>query len=226
MAKYDFDLLTIGAGSGGVAGSRRAGTYGAKVAIIEASRVGGTCVLRGCIPKKLLVYGAHFHEEFIDAAGFGWTIGDNQLDWAALVAAKDRELDRLNGIYVAMLEKAGVEIIGGRGVLTGPHSVRIGERSVTAERILIATGGWPTVPNGVIEDIRAAIGPAEMREISDDLNPGDEVQIIGKLFQGLNVVVTQVMPGRKRVAVLLHFLGRQTTVEIGTHALIKRVIRH
>jgi len=86
--------------------------------------------------------------------------------------------------------------------------------------------GWPTVPHRVIEDIRAAIGPAETRQISDELNPGDEVQIIGRLFQGLNVIVTQVMPGRKRAAVLLHFLGRQTTVEIGTHALIKRIIRH
>jgi glutathione reductase (NADPH) len=146
MAKYDFDLLTIGAGSGGVAGSRRAGTHGAKVAIIESLRVGGTCVLRGCIPKKLLVYGAHFQEEFIDAAGFGWRIGDNNLDWAALVAAKDKELDRLNGIYVALLEKVGVTIIEGRGVLVDPHAVRIGDSTVTAERILIATGGWPTVP--------------------------------------------------------------------------------
>jgi glutathione reductase (NADPH) len=147
MAKYDFDLLTIGAGSGGVAGSRRAGMHGAKVAIVEASRVGGTCVLRGCIPKKLLVYGAHFAEEFLDAAGFGWSIGDNSLDWPALIAAKDKELDRLNGIYIALLEKAGVAIIDGRGALVDPHAVRIGERTVTAERILIATGGWPVVPN-------------------------------------------------------------------------------
>src|SRR4051794_14980176 len=127
MAKYDFDLLTLGAGSGGVAGSRRAGIYGAKVAIVEASRVGGTCVLRGCIPKKLLVYGAHFQEEFLDAVGFGWSIGDNSLDWPALIAAKDKELDRLNGIYIALLEKAGVEIIMGRGVLLDPHRVQIGE---------------------------------------------------------------------------------------------------
>ena len=147
MAKYDFDLLTIGAGSGGVAGSRRAAAHGAKVAIVEASRIGGTCVLRGCIPKKLLVYGAHFGEELEDAAGYGWEIGDSRLDWAKLVAAKDKELDRLNGIYIALLEKAGVTMISGRGVLEDPHSVRIGERLVTAERIMIATGGWPTVPN-------------------------------------------------------------------------------
>ena len=146
MAKYDFDLLTIGAGSGGVAGSRRAASHGAKVAIVEASRIGGTCVLRGCVPKKLLVYGAHFAEELEDAVGYGWEIGDNKLDWGKLVAAKDKELDRLNGIYVSMLDKAGVRVIEGRGVLADPHTVRIGAETVTAERILIATGGWPTVP--------------------------------------------------------------------------------
>src|SRR5258706_1525865 len=121
MPRYDFDLITIGAGSGGVAGSRRAGSYGARVAIVEESRIGGTCVLRGCIPKKLLVYGAHFAEELEDAAGFGWQIGDNSLDWAALVAAKDTELDRLNGIYIALLEKAGVAILTGRRALVDPH---------------------------------------------------------------------------------------------------------
>src|SRR5690348_16033018 len=103
--KYDFDLLTLGAGSGGVAGSRRAVAHGAKVAIVEASRIGGTCVLRGCIPKKLLVYGAHFAEELADAVGFGWEIGANRLDWAKRIANKDKELDRLNGIYVGLLDK-------------------------------------------------------------------------------------------------------------------------
>jgi glutathione reductase (NADPH) len=147
MAKYDFDLLTIGAGSGGVAGSRRAAAHGARVAIVEASRIGGTCVLRGCIPKKLLVYGAHFAEELEDAAGYGWEIGESRLDWAKLIAAKDKELDRLNGIYIALLEKAGVTMLSGRGVLEDPHTVRIGAEKVTAERIMIATGGWPTVPN-------------------------------------------------------------------------------
>src|SRR3954452_16821921 len=99
MPRYDFDMFTIGAGSGGVASSRRAGSYGARVAICEESRVGGTCVIRGCVPKKLLVYGAHFRDEFEDAAGFGWTLPEApRFDWPALIAAKDAEIARLSGI--------------------------------------------------------------------------------------------------------------------------------
>jgi len=144
---YDFDLLTIGAGSGGVAGTRRAGSYGARTAIIESLRVGGTCVLRGCVPKKLLVYGAHFAEEFEDAAGFGWEVGPRRLDWARLIEAKDRELDRLHGIYLKLLEGSKVRVIDGRGVLVDAHTVAVGDQRFTAERIMIATGGWPTVPD-------------------------------------------------------------------------------
>lgn len=144
---FDFDLFTIGAGSGGVAASRRAGSYGARVALCEADRVGGTCVLRGCVPKKLLVYASHLRDELEDAAGYGWTIGETSLDWARLVAAKDAELDRLNGVYLRMLASAGVEVIAGRGVLVDPHTVEVGGRRYTAERILIATGGSPHVPS-------------------------------------------------------------------------------
>ena len=142
---YDFDLLTIGAGSGGVAGTRRAGSYGARTAIIESLRVGGTCVLRGCVPKKLLVYGVHFAEEFEDAAGYGWEVGERRLDWAKLITAKDRELDRLHGIYMRLLENSGVKVIDGRGELVDAHTVAVGNQRVTAERIMIATGGWPTL---------------------------------------------------------------------------------
>lgn len=143
---YDFDLLTIGAGSGGVAGSRRAAAYGPRVGIIEEARIGGTCVLRGCVPKKLLIYGVDIADTLADAAGFGWSIDGARLDWSKLIAAKDAELDRLHGIYIAMLDKAGVTRIDGRGVLVDPHTVQVGDRRITAERILIATGGWPTVP--------------------------------------------------------------------------------
>lgn len=144
---YEFDLLTIGAGSGGVAGSRRAAAYGPRVGIIEEARIGGTCVLRGCVPKKLLIYGVDIADTLADAAGFGWSIDGASLDWRKLIAAKDNELDRLHGIYVSMLDKAGVARIEGRGVLVDPHTVQVGDRRVTAERILIATGGWPTVPD-------------------------------------------------------------------------------
>ncbi|MFY8105299.1 MAG: glutathione-disulfide reductase [Elstera sp.] len=144
---YDFDLLTIGAGSGGVAGSRRAASYGPRVGIIEEARIGGTCVLRGCVPKKLLIYGVDVADTLADAAGFGWSIDGAHLDWAKLVAAKDAELDRLHGIYISMLDKAGVKRIEGRGVLVDPHTVQVGDQRFTSERILIATGGWPTLPD-------------------------------------------------------------------------------
>ncbi|MCA9707588.1 MAG: glutathione-disulfide reductase [Myxococcales bacterium] len=147
MTNYDFDLLTIGAGSGGVAASRRAASYGARVAICEEDRVGGTCVLRGCVPKKLMVYASHLRDELDDAAGYGWTLGERTLDWAKLVAAKDAELERLNGVYLRMLANAGVEVIPGRGVIIDPHTVEIGGRRYTTQRILVSTGGWPSVPD-------------------------------------------------------------------------------
>jgi len=147
VTTHDFDMITIGAGSGGVAASRRAGAYGARVAICEGLRVGGTCVLRGCVPKKLLVYAAHVHDELADARGFGWTIGESRLDWGALIEAKDRELDRLNGIYVRMLRDAGVQLFEGFARIVDPHTVAIGERRITARHILVATGGRPVRPD-------------------------------------------------------------------------------
>ena len=147
MPRYDFDMLTIGAGSGGVASSRRAGSYGARVAICEELRVGGTCVLRGCVPKKLLVYGAQFADAFADAEGFGWTAPPADFDWPKLIAAKDKEIGRLSQIYINMLHNSGVEIIDGHAALVDPHTVEVAGRSYTAENILIATGSWPETPD-------------------------------------------------------------------------------
>ena len=147
MPRYDFDLLTIGAGSGGVASSRRAGSYGARVAICEELRVGGTCVLRGCVPKKLLVYGAQFADAFADAEGFGWTVPPADFDWPKLIAAKDKEIGRLSQIYINMLNNSGVEIIEGHAALVDPHTVDVAGRRCTAENILIATGSWPETPD-------------------------------------------------------------------------------
>jgi len=146
MPRYDFDMFTIGAGSGGVASSRRAGAYGARVAICEELRVGGTCVLRGCVPKKLLVYGAQFADAFADAEGFGWTVPPAGFDWPKLIAAKDKEIGRLSQIYINMLNNAKVKIIDGRGVIVDPHTVEVNGKRYTAENILVATGGWPETP--------------------------------------------------------------------------------
>lgn len=144
---YDFDLIVIGAGSGGVRASRISAGHGARVAVIEESRPGGTCVIRGCVPKKLLMYGSAFSAEAADAAGFGWQVAVEGHDWPALIAAKDRELDRLEGIYRSLLTNAGVELIEGRGTIAGPHDVMVDGRRLTAERILVATGGWPQIPD-------------------------------------------------------------------------------
>lgn len=145
--EYDYDLITIGAGSGGVRASRMAGGFGARVAVVEERAPGGTCVLRGCVPKKLLVYGAHFAEEVEDAKGYGWTVGKVSHDWPTLIAAKTAELERLEGIYERILRNANVDILQGRGTLEDAHTVRVGDQLFTAERILIAVGGWPTVPD-------------------------------------------------------------------------------
>ena len=147
MSNYDYDLITIGAGSGGVRASRLAGGYGAKVAVCEEDRVGGTCVLRGCIPKKLLIYGAHYADYMEDAVNYGWTIEGASHDWTKLIANKNTELDRLNGIYLRILRDNNVDLKEGRGVLVDDHTVEIAGECLTAENILIAVGGRPTLPD-------------------------------------------------------------------------------
>ena len=146
MAHYDFDLFTIGGGSGGVRASRMAAGYGARVAIAEADRFGGTCVNVGCIPKKLFAYAAHFRDDFRDAASFGWTLGEPSFDWRTLLANKDREIARLNGVYERVLVNAGVRILRGRATLRDAHTVELGGRSYSARYVLVATGSWPQVP--------------------------------------------------------------------------------
>lgn len=144
---YDFDLITIGGGSGGVRASRIAAGYGARVAVVEEDRLGGTCVLRGCVPKKLLVYGSAFSADFDDSVGFGWHMTPPVHDWPALIKSKNKELDRLAGIYQGLMDNAGVTVLTGRGTITGAHEVTVNGKTWTAERILIAVGGWPHIPN-------------------------------------------------------------------------------
>ncbi|MBB6094627.1 glutathione reductase (NADPH) [Povalibacter uvarum] len=143
---YDFDLLVIGAGSGGVRAARIASGYGAKVAIVEEYRIGGTCVIRGCVPKKFLVYGAHFAEDLEDAVRFGWHIDGKKFEWPTLRDNVLAEVTRLSGLYTQTLTNHGVKILEGRAVIEGPHDVRIGERTYSAGVILVATGAHPDVP--------------------------------------------------------------------------------
>ena len=144
--KFDYDLFTIGGGSGGVRASRMSAGYGARVAVAESDKFGGTCVNVGCIPKKLFTYAAHFREDFDVAAGFGWTGPAPSFDWPTLIANKDREIARLNGVYERILTNAGVEIIRGRALVQGPHEVRMNDKTYSARHILVATGSWPAMP--------------------------------------------------------------------------------
>lgn len=147
MAEYDFDLFVIGAGSGGVRAARMAAGMGVKVAIAEDRHLGGTCVNVGCVPKKLFVYASHYAESFEEAAGFGLTNNGVNFDWPTLRDNKTKEIERLNGIYQNLLVNSGCELINGRAVLVDPHTVAVGDKQYTAERILVAVGGWPNIPD-------------------------------------------------------------------------------
>lgn len=140
---FDFDLFVIGAGSGGVRASRIAAGHGARVGICEESRVGGTCVIRGCVPKKLLVYASEFSKSFKDAEGYGWSVGQTDFSWPQLIHNKDKEIDRLNQIYLKLLSDAGVQLFNGRGCLLDAHTIQVGDQTITAKHILIAVGGRP-----------------------------------------------------------------------------------
>jgi glutathione reductase (NADPH) len=196
-SRYDFDFFTLGAGSGGVRASRLAAAHGARVAIAEERRVGGTCVLRGCVPKKLLVIGSHFAEDFADARGYGWSAGAVALDWPALIAAKNKELDRLHGIYVRLLRDAGVTLIEGHAVLADPHTIEVDGRRYTAERILVATGGWPSLP--AIPGTEHAITSNEALDLSTlparlAIVGGGYIAVeFAGIFNALGVAVTQIV---------------------------------
>ena len=203
MSSFDYDLFVIGAGSGGVRAARIAANHGAKVAVAEEYRVGGTCVIRGCVPKKLLVYASRFHGEFEDAQGFGWTLGDATFDWPTLIANKDREIDRLEKAYRANLERSKVEIIAERAVVDGAQEVRLAnsKRRITARYILVATGGWPNLP--AIPGIEHAITSNEAFHLptlptSIVIVGGGYIAVeFAGIFNGLGVDTTLVYRGEK-----------------------------
>ena len=197
--RYDFDLFTIGAGSGGVRASRMSAVHGARVAVAEERYLGGTCVNVGCIPKKLLVYGSHFADDFEDAAGFGWTVGQRAFDWPSLIRNKDQEIARLNSIYRSLLQSHGVELFESRARVLDPHTVEVGDRKVTAANILVATGGWPTVPNvpGREHAITSneAFHLAELPRRVVIVGGGYIAVEFAGIFHGLSAEVTQLYRG-------------------------------
>lgn len=197
MATYDFDLITIGAGSGGVRATRLAGGYGARAAIVEESRVGGTCVMRGCVPKKLLVYGAHFAEEFEDARAYGWTIDNPMFDWPTLIKNKNAELNRLEGIYERILRDNNVSLLRGRGRLADAHTVEVDGKTYTAEKILVACGGWPSMPpiRGIEHVISSneALDLAELPRRIVIVGGGYIAVEFAGIFNALGVEVTQII---------------------------------
>ena len=201
MSQFDYDLFVIGAGSGGVRAGRLAAASGAKVAVAEEYRVGGTCVIRGCVPKKFMVYASEFPHHAHIAEGYGWSASGATFDWTRFREAKDREIARLSGLYVANLTRSGGEILEGRAVLTGPQSLQVeGRGAVTAQRILIATGGRPWKP----EDLPGADLAITSEEAFDLPALPERMIIVGGgfiavefagIFNGLGVDVTLVYRG-------------------------------
>ncbi len=227
MAAFDYDLFVIGAGSGGVRAARISANHGANVAIAEEHRVGGTCVIRGCVPKKLFVYASRFHGEFEDAGGFGWSFpGGATFDWPTLLANKDKEIDRLEAAYCANLARSKVEIIGSRAVLEDRHTVRLlkDNRTVSAKTVLVATGGWPFMPT--IPGIEHAITSNEAFDLptlpkSIVVVGGGYIAVeFAGIFNGLGVETTLVYRGDK----ILRGFDEDLRVDLSS-ALVKRGVK-
>ncbi|RED53942.1 glutathione-disulfide reductase [Aestuariispira insulae] len=199
MTSFDYDLFVIGAGSGGVRASRMAASFGARVAVAEDMFLGGTCVNVGCVPKKLFVYASHYAEEFHDAKGFGWSVGARDHHWPTLIGNKNNEIERLNGIYGNLLKNAGVELIDGRATIVDAHTVEVGERTFTAERILVAVGGWPMVPDIPGKEFAATSNEAfylEERPERVIVVGGGYIAVeFAGIFKGLGSQVTQLYRG-------------------------------
>jgi glutathione reductase (NADPH) len=216
MNRYDFDLFVIGGGSGGVRASRIAAGYGAKVAVAEEFRLGGTCVIRGCVPKKLLMYASQFGFALEDSKGFGWQVSEASHKWESLIRAKDIEIARLEQVYEGLLGKAGVQVIKGKATVVGAHEVRVNDVSFTAGHILVATGATPEIPE---------IPGAELMVTSNDVlameHAPERVAIVGGgyiacefagIFKGLGSKVSMVHRGSR----LLRGFDEQVREHIGS----------
>ncbi|MBI3727666.1 MAG: glutathione-disulfide reductase [Burkholderiales bacterium] len=237
MHTYDYDLFTIGGGSGGVRASRFAAQYGARVALAESGPLGGTCVNAGCIPKKLMSYAAHYHSDFEEAAGFGWKVGEQHFDWASLIANKDREIARLNGIYNQILTNANVDVIAGHAQIVDAHTVVVNGKSYRTHHILIATGGHPVKPElpgselGITSDEFFHL-PALPRHAI--VKGGGYIAVeLASILNGLGCKVTLVQRGtqilRSMDADLGHFLiaeMRKKGVDIALDTSIASISAH
>ncbi len=204
MTDFDFDLFVIGAGSGGVRAARIAAGHGAKVAIAEEYRVGGTCVIRGCVPKKLLVYASRFADDFADARGFGWSVSGETFDWPSLVAAKNKEISRLEAAYRATLEKYKVEVFPERATLLSPNEVQLANsgRKITAKTILVATGGRPNVDPALpgVENVITSNEVFDLKEFPRRIviAGGGYIAVeFASIFNGLGSDVTLIYRGDK-----------------------------
>jgi glutathione reductase (NADPH) len=200
-SRYDFDLITVGGGSGGVRASRMAAAFGARVALIESAALGGTCVNAGCIPKKLFSYAAGFSGDFADAEGYGWRLPRPDFDWTALRAAKDREISRLNGVYAKLLGEAGVQLVEGRAMIRDAHTVEVAGRRLSAEHLLLATGGRavkPDIPGaelGITSDEAFHLAALPRRAL---LVGGGYIAVeFASIFSGLGVDTTLVYRGSR-----------------------------
>ena len=236
MDKFDFDLLVLGGGSGGVRAARMAAQRGARVAVVEAAAMGGTCVNVGCIPKKLYSYAGQYAEAFEEAAGFGWQIETPRFDWGTLKANRAKEITRLNGIYRDLLKGAGAEIVTGWGQLVDPHTVQVGERRLRGRHILIATGGTPFMPD---------IAGSELALSSDqmfDLDPFPKRLVVvgggyiacefASIFRKLGSEVTQLQRGGRLLSAFDQDISRflasemgKTGIDLKLNAQVARIAR-
>ncbi|WP_414528490.1 glutathione-disulfide reductase [Nodularia chucula] len=220
---YDFDLFVIGAGSGGIATARRAAEYGAKVGLAEFDRLGGTCVNRGCVPKKLMVYASHFPELFADSQGYGWSAVKSSLDWEKMITVVNNEVTRLNGIYQGMLDKSKVELVQGYATFIDAHTIKVGDRQLTADKILVAVGGHPVKPD--IPGIEYAITSDDIFHLKEQpqrlviLGGGYIGTEFACILNGLGSEVTQIIRSDKILRGFDEDLQTEIQQAMGNHGI-------
>ncbi len=227
MAQFDYDLFTLGAGSGGVRACRFSARYGARVAVAESGRFGGTCVNVGCIPKKLFAYAAHYRGDLADAADFGWSVGPARFDWTRLLANKDREIARLNGVYENLLRSAGVEMLRGRAVVLDPHTVEVDGRRVSARYLLVATGaraflpGLPGIEHAVTSDAMFSLPRLPRRALV--VGGGYIALEFASILNGLGVETTLAYRGARLLRKFDTDIGERLAEELARKGISVRL---